>query len=896
MLLSASALLKDNPTPTEEEVRDALSGNLCRCLGYARPVQAVLRAAAILRGEKVEPIKQQIVQAKTSDTETNSLMRGDTASHAAQVASSAASSPPAGKVTVKIPALSPGMPAHTKVPVSPTSSDEETGSVGKALIPRNALSVVTGKSIFAGDITMRNMVYGRVLTSPHPHAVIRKIDIAHAKVLPGVLAVLTYKDVPRIPYSRIEWKQGSEPIQDRYCLDNVVRYVGDRVAVVVAETPEVADQALALINVEYDVQSPILDQRQALEAKAPCVHSEKDSKGILDAARNIAARVRSDIGDVERGFAEADQIIESEYVVPPIQQAPLERHTVIAYLDQRNVLVIRTNSQIPHHIRRTVAHILGLPLRLIRIEQPPPGGNFGARQEIGLEDLCALLALVVRRPVRMEYTRADEFRSGQARRQYVVRMKSAVKNDGTLLANQMVLLADTGAYGSHALTSPIQGASALALYPCANMRYLAEVLYTNHAPAGSYQGYELTHEFFALESHMDTIARLLKIDALELRRKNWIKAGARYPLPASVENGKESNIQVESCNLATCAQIVAEKLDWSAKRGQHKNDRYRRGVGLALAYHADFSVCAATSGATIKVNEDGSFDVFVSRSENGTNLHTLLAQIGADVLGVDVDDILIHSHDTDSMPLEASVNDVSALYAVGGAVKKAAEQVRRQLLSIAGRMLNELPEGLQIQQGVIKSQRGQQLPIAQVAAYSLFNENRQVMTSASWNAAPQIPFTFAAQGAEVEVDVETGGLRVVKIVTAVDIGHTLNPLVLEEQIEGNVSQALGMSLSEELFYDQQGNVLTTNWQDSHMFSAVEMPEMQTYLVESSVLPELLGAKSALSVPLYGVAPAIVNAVLDAVDISLYQLPLTPERILRALHAYMARQTQAAAQK
>jgi putative selenate reductase molybdopterin-binding subunit len=319
-------------------------------------------------------------------------------------------------------------------------------------------------------------------------------------------------------------------------------------------------------------------------------------------------------------------------------------------------------------------------------------------------------------------------------------------------------------------------------------------------------------------------------------------------------------------------------------------------VGLALAYHADFSVCAATSGATIKVNEDGSFDVFVSRSENGTNLHTLLAQIGADVLGVDVDDILIHSHDTDSMPLEASVNDVSALYAVGGAVKKAAEQVRRQLLSIAGRMLNELPEGLQIQQGVIKSQRGQQLPIAQVAAYSLFNENRQVMTSASWNAAPQIPFTFAAQGAEVEVDVETGGLRVVKIVTAVDIGHTLNPLVLEEQIEGNVSQALGMSLSEELFYDQQGNVLTTNWQDSHMFSAVEMPEMQTYLVESSVLPELLGAKSALSVPLYGVAPAIVNAVLDAVDISLYQLPLTPERILRALHAYMARQTQAAAQK
>ena len=335
MLLSASALLKKNPSPTEEDVRDALSGNLCRCLGYARPVQAVLRAAAILRGEKVEPLKQQIMQVEAAEVATESALGENGVTKATQVAAGAASSTLAGsRATTRLPVVTPGMTTQMKTLVQPASIDGHAQTDGKALIPRNALPIVTGKSLFAGDINLRNMAYGRVLASPHPHAVIRKIDILHAKALPGVLAVLTYKDVPRIPYSRVEWKQGCELIQDRYCLDNVVRYVGDRVAVVVAETPEVADQALDLINVEYDVQSPILDQRQALEPMAPRVHSEMDSKGILDAARNIAARVRSEIGDVERGFAEADQIVESEYVVPPTQQAPLERHTVISYLDR----------------------------------------------------------------------------------------------------------------------------------------------------------------------------------------------------------------------------------------------------------------------------------------------------------------------------------------------------------------------------------------------------------------------------------------------------------------------------------------------------------------------------------------------------------------------------------
>jgi Aerobic-type carbon monoxide dehydrogenase, large subunit CoxL/CutL homologs len=892
MLLAAYALLKEHPSPTEEEIRDALSGNICRCTGYEKPVQAVLRAAAILRGEKVEPLKQQVIAA-------SSLTSASATTDVAEVAvlskdNGTATAEKAGNVTTKIPAITPAMLAQVKTPTLSAASvalSSSTQAVGKSLIPRNALTIVTGKSKFTGDDDLRHAVYGRILTSPHAHAVIRNIDVSRAKALSGVLAVLTYKDVPHLPYTRVEWRGNTAPIQDQYCLDYVLRYVGDRVAAVAAETPEIAEEALGLIDVEYDVQPPILDPRQALEPKATRVHPELESKGILDASRNIATRVRSEIGDVERGFAEADLVVESEYIASPTQQAPVELHTVTAYLDEKNVLVIRTNSQVPQHIRRTLAQILGLPLRLIRVEQPPLGGSFGARQEVGLEDICALLALSARRPVRMEYSRADEFRSGSVRRQHVLRLKSGLKRDGTLLANQMIVLADTGAYGTHALASPNHGASALALYPCSNMRFVAEVLYTNHAPAGAYQGYELTHEFFALEAHMDDIAEQLGIDALELRRRNWLQAGDRYSLSGALGSLKESTTLIESCNLAACAQVVAEHLKWSELRGRKSSDRYRRGIGLALTYHADFALSAATSGATIKLNEDGSCDIFISRGENGANIHTLLAQIAAETLGVEVDAILLHAENTDSAPFEINVNDSSALYAVGGAVKKAAEQVQRQILAVAGRMLNVLPESLKIQRGVVKGSRGQQLTVAQVAAHSLYEESRQIMTSASWKSAAPIPFTFAAQGAEVEVDVETGAIRVLKLVSAVDIGRALNPLVLESQIEGTMTQALGMSLSEELFYDQHGHPLTIDLHDYHLFSANEMPELQTFLVESQEGSALFGAKSATSVALYGIAPAIANAVRDAVHIGVHQLPLTPERILRALHAYMARQTQ-----
>ncbi|GHO89710.1 molybdopterin-dependent oxidoreductase [Dictyobacter formicarum] len=883
MLLSAYALLQRNPSPSEDEVRDALSGNICRCTGYIKPVQAVLRASAILRGEQVEPLTHTTIAAEVpvaEQAESDSVKAPDL-----QASSVAANS---GAVTTKIPVITSQMMTTPAAPIVPVPR-RHLQVIGSAASAQNAIKAVTGKSKFAGDVQPRQLAYARVLTSPHAHAVIRAIDASAARTLPGVLAVLTYKDVPRIPYARIERHASAEPLLDQYCLDYVVRYVGDRVAVVVAETQEVADQALKLISVEYEVQPTVLDQRQALVSGAARVHAERESQGISDAERNIAARVRNEVGDVEQGFAAADHVIETEYIVPPVQQAPLEKYSVLTYFDEDDYLVVRTNSQLPHYIRHTLAQLIGLPLRRIRVEQPEVGGNLGLRQHMEGEDLCALLTMETKRPVLLEYSRAEEFRSNYTRQQYILRMKTGVRRDGTLLANQMVVLADTGAYATHPLTAQMHTINALALYPCPNMRFLAEVLYTNHAPASTSQAYELQHEFFALESHMDEVARQLKMDALALRRLNWLKSGDRYPLRAAVSGTRVSSSVIDSCGLPACMRVVEEKLEWKKRRGRRGNDRYRHGIGLALSFYGDPGLAGGTSGATIKLNEDGSFDLFAGRSENGTQLRTFLTQIAAEVLGVSTLDILLHAADTSSAPFERGINDVTAFYMSSNVVKRAAEQIRRQILMVAGRMLNVVPETLKISDGVVKGAAGTQLTLAQIATHSMYKEGRQLMTNSSWKAQ-SIPMTFAAQGVEVELDVETGGIRIVKVITAVDAGHPINPALLETQIAGDVTLALGRSISEEMFYDQNGAPLNRNWSESHPFSAVEMPELQNYLVESEDNSELFGAKAIVGIPLYGVAPAIANAILDAADIHMRQMPFTPERILRAIHAYMARQT------
>lgn len=845
MMLSASALLQRIPNPTEDDVRDALSGNLCRCTGYVKPVQAIMRAAAIVRGELSADYSGGTGTNDSSSITGRQRAIADNGTH---------------DITAKQRIVQPTTPfaALSKTPLS---------VVGKSVHIVDAAKFVTGRSTFADDSAPRGMLYGAILTSPHPHAVIRSIDTSEARAMLGVHAVLTYEDVPRIAYA----SNGSSGPQDRYVLDYIVRYVGDRVAAVAAETPELAQEALERIVVSYDVLPALLDPRQTLETDTVRIHAESESRNIYAAERNIAARVRTETGDVERGFAESDVVIEGEYLVPMSRQSALETRTVITYFDEDDYLVVRSNNAfVPHLMKRVLASVLAIPARRIRVEQPALAGGPATMQGIDLEDVCAMLTQVTRKPVRLSYTRAEELRESHSYPQQILRMKTGVRSDGTLLANQMIVLASTGAYGTY--IAPAN--SVLGLYPCASTRFVTEVLYTNHPAASNMPGADA--ELFALESHFDEIAHRLGMDALALRRKNWLKTG------------QTTGANEEGGSLSECMQLVETKLQWREKRGQVWNSRMHRGVGVALTNFDNALGSAESSGAVVKLNDDGSCDVFVSVAD--PTIKTELAQVAAEVLSISVEDILLHTSGTEDTPFATTTNTASTLYNAGAALRRAAELARRQVLIIAGRLLNVMPETLTIQGGTITPSllNGQPLTVALVAFHLLTSEGRQIIVNAAWKETTA-PTAFAVQGAEVEVDTETGAVRVVKLIAAIDGGRIINPVLAEGQIQGSMTQGLGMCISEEMLYDAQGQPLTSTLRDYHIYNALEMPELQTYLIQSGdITSGAFGAKSVVEVARSGVAPAVANAVADALGMRIRQLPLTPERVLRAIHAKNAK--------
>ncbi|MDQ2713612.1 MAG: molybdopterin-dependent oxidoreductase [Chloroflexota bacterium] len=885
MLLSAHALLKRNPNPSEEEVRDALSGNLCRCTGYVKPVLAVLQAAAIMRGETVTPTSRPDTgeSVRPWDPGRSPLEHAEHGGAGANDVDERGFTPPGA--TSQSGASGEDMSSGGTATLTDTRRATDLRIVGKAERKVDAVKLVTGKPAFVDDIDLRELLHARLLTSPHAHAIIRDIDASQARALPGVHAVLTHKDVPRIPYTTAGQSWPEPGPHDQYCLDTTVRFVGDRVAAVAAETPEIAEQALSLIKVDYEVLPAILDSRRAIEPGAQRIHPEPESYRIYDAARNIAAHIHAEVGNVERGFAESDLVVEKEYIVPQVQQTPIENHIVITYWDEDDRLVVRTSTQVPYHVRRIIAPVIGLPPRRIRVVKPRIGGGFGGKQEVLIEDICALLTIATSRPVKLEFSRAEEFRSSRSRHAQIIRMKTGVKRDGTMVANQMIVLANTGAYGTHSLTVQTNtGSKPLPLYPCPNIRFVADAVYTNLPPAGAFRGYGAPQGFFALESHIDEVAKQLGMDALEFRRKNWLKEGDENPLAKALGEGKEGYGQIiESCGLPQCLEIVEEKLDWKAKRGKGGTGRLRRGVGLSLAMHGTAIAGLDMGGASIKLNDDGSFNILVGATDIGTGSDTVLAQIAAEVLGVRVEDIIMYSSDTDFTPFDTGAYASSTTYISGGAVKKAAEQVRTQMLDVAGRMLKSTPETLTITDRIIGAPGGQTVTVSQVALHSLHVDNQQqIMATASWMSYDSPP-PFAVQGVEVEVDTETGVVRVLKAVSAVDAGRVINPITASGQIEGGVTQALGYGLCEEMLYDQHGALLTTNLSDYRIFSAPDMPQMETHIVETSDPFGPFGAKAIAEIPIDGIAPAIANAVADAIGARIRQIPLTPERVLRVVH-------------
>ena len=877
-ILAAKHLLDRNLNPTEAEIRQVLSGVLCRCTGYIKPIQAVMQGASILRNDR---------------TESN---LDDSLSISDNIKPSKGNSDQSFPLVIS----NPNGPIFQRV--------------GKPDIKVDAIKLAQGKPAFTADVDIRGMLVAKVLHSPHAHARIKNIDATKARGLPGVAAVLTWKDIPRVVYSTAGQ---SDPIPgplDTFSLDNKVRFVGDRVAFVAAETEEIATEALGLIDVEYELLPLLLDPVQAMLPGAPVLHDEPEyvNFGDSDASRNLAAEIRIDIGDVEKGFAEADQIIESDYAVSKVQQTHIEPHVAVTYWDEDDRLVIRTSTQVPFHARRILAPVLGLPIKRIRVIKPRIGGGFGGKQEVLLEDVAAHLTIATHRPVIFEYTREEEFIASRSRHPMMVHMKTGVKNDGTITANSMKVLTDTGAYGCHALTvTGNTGHKSMAMYvgdgkyrKSPNIRFYADIVYTNHPPAGAYRGYGVPQGYWPVDRHMEKIARMLGLEPIEFRLKNALRAGELHPFSTAWSEGREPRPEIiQTCGLEECARQGKAAIGWDKKYDNEdwhrvpEKPHLRRGIGGALVLQGTAIPYLDMGGASIKINDDGSFNLLIGATDLGTGSDTVLGQMAAEVLGVPLEDVIVYSSDTDFTPFDKGAYASSTTYVSGAAVVRAAEQVADRIKIRAAKIYNSEAEIAQMvdPQTIILADScaiapdGRKITLAEIALNSLHHSDQEQLMAVASFYSPVAPPPFAAQFAEVTLDIETGQVIVEKLVSAVDSGIIVNPLTASGQIEGGMTQALGYAVCEEMVYDEKGVARESDLRQYHIFQAHEMPELMTIFVETFEPTHPFGVKAVAEIPMDGIAPAVANALLDASlsignrsGVNIDQNPITPEKVWKAL--------------
>jgi putative selenate reductase molybdopterin-binding subunit len=759
--------------------------------------------------------------------------------------------------------------------------------VGKPAVKVDAEKLARGRAVFTDDLHLEGMLYGALLTSPHAHAHIRHIDVSRAHALPGVHAVLTHEDIRRVKYASGGQSYPQPPPYDQVCLDNKVRHVGDRVAVVAAETPEMAEKALHLIEVEYEPLPLVLDPEEATAVGAPVIHDEEDTEGIYDVQRNLVHHIEAEVGDVGTALEAAEHVFEGEYRTPKQQHAHLEPHVCITYLDEDDRLVIRTSTQVPFHIRRMVAPLIDLPVKRIRVIKPRIGGGFGNKQEMILEDLCAHLTLKTGRPVRMEYTRKQEFSSSRSRHPNIMRYKIGITGNKVVAAD-LYLIGDTGAYGSHALTvQMVGGFKGLTLYNPPNARFVSDVVYTNKPPCGAFRGYGAMQCQFGIEVLMEEIAEQLGLDVVAFKRANWLKVQEPMHLSQTLGEGREGFEQaLESSGLEQCVTIGLKATDFYAKRTSNKNQdgHLRRGIGMAVVMHGSGIAGLDMAAATLKMNDDGSFNLLVGATDLGTGSDTILAQIAAQELGIPVEDLIVYSSDTDFTPFDKGAYASSTTYISGGAVRKAALKIREQVCQHAARMLDlERADQLVLRDRAVITPDGRSVTLAEVALSSLHQRDQhQIMATAS-HMSYQSPPPTAAQFAELIVDTETGHVEVERLLMVVDCGRVINPITAGGQVEGGMAQALGFALCEDMLFDEEGRLLNDRFGAYHVLNASEMPEMDVIFVQTDEPSGPFGAKSVAEIAIDGVAPALVSAIHDAAGVWVRELPATPERVSRKLN-------------
>ena len=745
--------------------------------------------------------------------------------------------------------------------------------IGTSVRRNDLLAKVTGDAKYVADMQMPGLLHGKTLRSNVAHARIKRIDTRRALALPGVKAVLTHENVPRVLHAGSPHPRSASVTCDQYILDSKVRYWGEGVAVVAATSEEMAEEALGLIEVEYEQLPAVFTVEDALRPGAPLIHDRAPGGNlVLDPV--VFTR-----GDIEKGFAQADLILEGEYEGGRPTPAYMEPNVCTCQWDGNGNLTVWISTQTAFMVRGIMAEVLGLPLHKVRVLVDHMGGGFGAKQDLfQTEFLCALLARETRRPVRMEFSREETFLGGRTRHPAKVWLKQGFKKDGTLTARQARVVFNSGAYGSHGPGVTIVGTSAMtSLYRCENIHLEGRCVYTNSPIAGAFRGYGVVQTYYALDIQMDEAAVALGIDPAELKLKNAVREGDIAP----------SNHPLIGHGLEDCIRRGQKEVGWAAlrDRARTKTGALRRGWGIGCEMHGSsaYPGIKEQGNAIVKMNEDGTVVLLTGTAGLGTGAHTALAQIVAEELGVVFENVSVVHGDTDVVPWDIGAFASHTTFMGGRAAQMAATEVKKQLLARAAGQLAADPGDLQVRDGVISVLgTDRAITVRETVCAKKGMPAAQFVGSATYH--PTKSYSFAAHFVEVQVDTETGQVEVKQVVPVHEIGKVIHPVGAAGQIEGGIQQGIGHTLYEDYQIDlRTGRSLNANFVDYKMPLSMDMPAIRTVILETAPDPGgPFGAKGVGEDPIVAIGPAIANAIFDAIGVRFRHYPIKPEQVLQGL--------------
>jgi 4-hydroxybenzoyl-CoA reductase subunit alpha len=759
-----------------------------------------------------------------------------------------------------------------------SQSHAKFATVGKPMVMADARTKIVGMGKYADDFAVPGMLIGRILHSPHPHARIVSIDASRAEALPGVRAVATGNDAPT-PY-------GILPIGHDECVFAVdkARYIGDNVAAVAATTSEIAEEALDLIDVNYEALPAWFDPEESMKAESNWIHESRP--------HNIEKEYHHTFGDPEAGFAQSAFLLEDRYVAGEVNHAAMEPHATLAIWQPDGAMTVYSSTQVPYYLHRTLSEVCEMPMSRIRVIKPLIGSGFGGKSEvIPLEVAAAVLAKKTKKPVKITYTREEVFYAHRGRPRTFVQLKMGLARDGKIMAVQARVVQDGGAYcGFGPVTVLYSGALLGAIYDIRNVRYDGFRVLTNKPACGAMRGHGTVNVRFAFESMLDQLARKAGLDPADVRRRNLLKA------PCITANG----LRVTSYGLPECVEKVVERSGWNEKRGKLP---YGRGVGIACSHYVSGAANPIIRSnmphttVNIKIDRDAAVTVYSGASDIGQGSDTMQIQVVAEVLGVRTDRVRLISADTEITPIDLGSYSSRVTFMAGNACIEAAKNMRERILAAVAERFNCRPHELDC--GDVISKRddpSKQVTFDEAVVWAiefhgaLFAQGSYAPPEEARGGkfkgagvGPSPSYSYSAQVAEVTVDPETGHVRVDKIVAAHDCGRALNPLAVEGQIIGSVYMGFGQAMQEEMLW-HEGRLMNPSLLEYRIPTTIENPEIESIIVESNDPEGPFGAKEAGEGSLAATIPAISNAIYDAVGVRITTVPFSPERVLEGIRS------------